>query len=61
MKAMRQLKIKEKYITDGEERDLARHPAAGGGGDGWGTNATFLVQSVTPKTLGSTMDDQQTY
>ena len=58
MKAMRQLKLKEKYITDGEERDLARPP---GGVCGWGTNVTFLVQSVTPKTLGSTMDDQQTY
>lgn len=23
---MRQLKLKEKYITDGEERDLARPP-----------------------------------
>ena len=36
-------------------------PPPGGGGGSWGTNATFLVQSVTPKTLGSTMDDQQTY
>lgn len=51
MKAMRQLKLKEKYVTDGEERDLARHPAAGGGGEGVVEELMqlFLYKVLLPK------------